>query len=898
MLYEKNNKALPVAIFGFILMICVTGYVGYSTYSMFANSVRPLASVGWAKEVGAKTASDFTWRCMMESKCFDRWQKVALSKSPVSLDVLIIGAAVPIFVFLIGIGMMRRPRARKAPGQGGWATQKDLEPFFTNNAPVGYMGIWENKKPVRLSEADRNSHTFTLGGTGAGKTTSFLQPNVLLNALGKHSTVIFDLKFPDRHSGLLWAIDYYQHFKLPVIRFTPFRDDSTRVPIFEHVKDYTDAQDVAYAFEPVPVTARSDQFYIDLRRNVLSAIILGVTQDGNPSFYRVLEIVASGANGIARYCKDRPQLLQYIKNFVELKGDVQSGILAGLASKLDIFRDKNLSRAFSGSSKDTNVLDMGVVCVTPALLYIGLDQDKIQGGAGIPILQLLKRILDKEILRIAAENDGQLPVHTSIVFDEFPSLGTIPNIHENLATMRSKRVAYFIAMQNLAQGHNLYGKSGFDALITSNFGQIIIFPNSLRLEDAEFFERMLGSITVIEESQGESSGGLYNTKNRTYREVKRPLLSKEEMHRFAKAKAVIQLQGTGWATVDTPGLYSTQHPLHKLHLKATSNLTGKTPEVRESLRLGSKPINETPPTQSNPTEEPISTTAQEIVQVAAQNSPFVKPVSEIQMPKSKPDSAKPKPRITALHLPQQVLEPTHSFLTETNPANPQTDHIPSPDTTVLQPETAEMEAAQTTIPVISAVPEEIKADYLNWLEAQLMQLPALERLAIGTNFIGIKFLKHPIIAPQLLATLQKHDYVKAVEDTIMLTADGLKQSGQLLTAYVRMANLSQATGFYKANQHLFVPEPELMTLEKAGFLQYPDLYVLPRFWNQLGAKQDPIKVSIQTPTRSITVYALNLTGNHKTGSLASKVAIKKKTVNKPKPPINPTQPLSAAISES
>lgn len=554
-----------------LLFLAGVGGAGVLAFGRLSGVTQALIGAGWAGHLGVPPdRGAFTARCLFDDACSRALGALWERGLPGWLWLL---PALPLLA-LAGARLSQRAPARKDPGEARWAVARDLRPYLHgrrgSRALVGYLGLLNGKRLVRLPENARCAHTLIVGGTGAGKTTRYLNTNLLLDARDRVSAVVFDLKYPDPHSGFLEVVNYFRAYGRRVYAFTPFDPDSARLPLLSSVRTFQDAFDLAELFRPQGAT-EGDPFYRNNERQLLAALVLGVARDPQPSLYQVYRLLGLGTDELKAYVAARPHLQGSLTALLNLRPDMLAGICTGLAGDLQVFTDPNLNRATSAGPG--RAMDLRRLCLEPGLLYIGVPQEQIQGGKGQVLLRLLKRVLDQAILSVAGEHGGRLPQHLSIYLDEFPSFGPLPNIGENLATMRSRRVAYHIAMQNRAQGEAIYGRDAFRAMVNNNFAQMVIFPRSLRLEDAQFFAENLGQITVLEESRGVRRGpgwlGALHGRQASLmtREVARALLSAEAMRTFPDGSAVVELTGVPPATVRMPRLDERDNPLCGVYRK-------------------------------------------------------------------------------------------------------------------------------------------------------------------------------------------------------------------------------------------------------------------------------------------------------------------------------------------
>jgi hypothetical protein len=123
---------------------------------------------------------------------------------------------------------------------------------------------------------------------------------------------------------------------------------------------------------------------------------------------------------------------------------------------------------------------------------------------------------------------------------------------ETLATFRSRRVAYHLALQGRAQGEEVYGITGFRAFL-NNLQTVIVFPAWLKFDDARYFSEALGNATTEQLTHGTTRRGVLPHQRTTYeRPVLRPLLSPEEFADTPEDGAVLITTGLRPARVWLP----------------------------------------------------------------------------------------------------------------------------------------------------------------------------------------------------------------------------------------------------------------------------------------------------------------------------------------------------------
>lgn len=566
-LFTTPSWLKALRFLGFLVFLGTLGGILFFLFKGGMDAANLLAERGWDRAIGRPGArgASMLAGCMMsvDTGCGnhlnDLWQK------QVDFDTLRLLA---VLGFALGLSpfVYQPPKPRKLPGYGRFATEKDLGAYLTPKGSGWYGQV--KGRPIRVPEGQRVAHTLIVGKPGHGKTSGYYLPNLLMDAKEGWTAVVYDLKYPDK-GGLMEAMNYYAYYGRPVYAFTPWGDRSFRINFLEGAEDIIQAKFIAEILVPRnPRVPDSKEFYPGLERALLTALVHAEGVEGRYSMAHIYHVLGEGVEGLQAYVEVRPYLKGELRSLLEMRRDQLAGIINGARNRLSIWLDPALAQA-----TEPGVLEVPweKVFSEPSLVYIGVPQHLVEGNAaGYVLLRLLKRIIDVKTMEVANKNGGRLPVATSVYWDEFPNFGLLPGIKENLGTMRSRRVAYHIAVQNTDQGRAVYGDDEWEA-IEGTFAQRIYFLSGLSDPDAARLSEALGKTAVVEEHRGATRKGMLplpTSRSAGEREVARPLLSPEEMRTAEKGEAVVFLEGVPPVRVNLFGMWRKEHLLHALWEKA------------------------------------------------------------------------------------------------------------------------------------------------------------------------------------------------------------------------------------------------------------------------------------------------------------------------------------------
>lgn len=212
-----------------------------------------------------------------------------------------------------------------------------------------------------------------------------------------------------------------------------------------------------------------------------------------------------------------------------------SGVLSTALSYLSLYRDPIVAKNTSAS--DFKIRDL-MNHDKPVSLYL------IVPPSDISRINPLTRLIVNQVIRTLTSEKVQFrsgrPVknykHRLLLqLDEFPALGKLEIFEESLAYIAGYGLKAYIIVQDLEQLYKKYKKT--ESIVSNCHIRIAYAPN--KVETAEAISKMLGTKTVIKEAISESgknwsmAGKSYS---RSYQEVKRPLMTADEVMRLPGAK--------------------------------------------------------------------------------------------------------------------------------------------------------------------------------------------------------------------------------------------------------------------------------------------------------------------------------------------------------------------------
>lgn len=152
---------------------------------------------------------------------------------------------------------------------------------------------------------------------------------------------------------------------------------------------------------------------------------------------------------------------------------------------------------------------------------------------------MMWQALDQLCRRALLVHKGKLPVPVNFIFDEFANIGTIPDIEETIAVVRSRNIAISIILQSMAQLESRYDKA---AKTIIDCCDTTLFLGGKSNSTNEEIAKMIGKQTIHQmtynESQGQSASASKNMQIQG-----RDLIDAAEVAKLSRKKAILLIAG-------------------------------------------------------------------------------------------------------------------------------------------------------------------------------------------------------------------------------------------------------------------------------------------------------------------------------------------------------------------
>lgn len=354
-------------------------------------------------------------------------------------------------------------------------------------------------KSDRLTKLQSFQNLLICGPTGSGKTTRVLLKNLL--ELKNCSIVVND---PSKELYTLASGYLSQYYDIKTLNFSD-SSVSSGYNILSRIKRSNDIQKISNILVSSTLekgNSSGDQFWV-LQTKVLLNILLRLIQF-QPEVYRnmanvkflldVFAVKPKFIDSLIAQTNDKPLILEY-KSLIASPEKTLQNITASAKAALQIFSDEEFAKV---TSVDT--ISFEALRERPTIIFLH-NSIADQRHASILISVFFQQFYEYILSRIP--NKKELPIY--IILEEASSL-YIPVLPISLANTRKHSCATMVAIQNVKQLENFYGKEAEN--IASNCVTKCYLPGITSLENLREIESLGGKMTYIDENGKEKSKNL------------------------------------------------------------------------------------------------------------------------------------------------------------------------------------------------------------------------------------------------------------------------------------------------------------------------------------------------------------------------------------------------------
>ena len=443
------------------------------------------------------------------------------------------------FVFMFSKTTGKKEYDNIEHGSAGWCDDK--EKYSVLSRKEGMILCRDTYLPViPTPPTAKNGNILVVGGSGSGKSASFVIPNAL-QLLGSYVFTDPKGELYDRTAGFFRENGYDVH----VINLQDPRYSDGYNPL-SHIRGTLDVDTIVKIVSKKEGGDRksSDPFWDQTSEALLKAVIYYILLNRPPeehSFASCLALLRLGGENDGEELKNIFMSLPFENparrafETIRLGSDKTfANILVSLAAKLDAFDSEEITAMTSTNTiefKDLVDHKSVLFFITPA------TNDTYNFLMNIFFSQMIDRLYE-----YADDNGGKLPTPLFLILDEFANIGRIPRFEQILSTCRSYRLHISIILQNIDQLIAVY-----DEKVTENIMancSTHIFLGSPAQKTLETFSKRLGEKTITRDNVSRSTDKDSNFSGRSYSDqiMGRALMTPDELGRLDQNDCIVFVQ--------------------------------------------------------------------------------------------------------------------------------------------------------------------------------------------------------------------------------------------------------------------------------------------------------------------------------------------------------------------
>ena len=355
---------------------------------------------------------------------------------------------------------------------------------------------------------ESNKNTILFGEPGSGKTVKYAIANIIQMAMRGVSIITTDSK-GDLYKATAYIMEKFFGYEVKILNVKPVElrnsDGCDFLKIMKKGKN-TDAKAQTIASTVIHNTEGSEflDYWSKNELNLFKALILYIThndemiaqhKDNLAGLYDYVttKSLAEITEDFALLSKTDPAR-QAFNIFANCDPKVQGQILNGFQTRIELMSNPDLKGLVASDEIDLT-LPMKKRCIY--YVVIPDTESTYNFIANLFFAELFIELCEYSDGLNETDKKAQIPV--TFLLDEFYSTGTIPEFEKKISTVRSRKIALTLILQDLGQLERMYPDKGHTTILNAIPTKMLLGTNDL--ETAEYFANLMGTQTIKVEGE-------------------------------------------------------------------------------------------------------------------------------------------------------------------------------------------------------------------------------------------------------------------------------------------------------------------------------------------------------------------------------------------------------------